>query len=263
MDLEFAAHGHSQFSTGREHAVLSMQRALAAIDNARACSRCPRPGDQFIAVGTRAGHVPICPTCHADDRERDAYRTDLDRMDRAWHESERQRAHASAPVLRGCAVEWGDVARLEDGSTEAIRRGAFARSLRSRASVVCRIDHDPRLQLGTTADAWSLEVVEGESGLLFRLELENDTAAVRTLRVAARDERIAGVSLGFNNSVGTRAGRHRTVSDADLVEISILIAPKIPAYRKTWAGLEPVDGVLLGRAAHLERQMYRRTLAAA
>jgi hypothetical protein len=72
---------------------------------------------------------------------------------------------------------------------------------------------------------------------------------------------IAGVSLGFSGSRGERSGNHRTILEADLVEISILLAPRRAAYKRTWAGLETDRGLLPLRANELEIQTYRRAFA--
>jgi hypothetical protein len=85
----------------------------------------------------------------------------------------------------------------------------------------------------------------------------------RTVRKAAETDTIAGVSLGFSNSLGERTGTHRAITEADLIEISVLLKPRRASYRSAWAGLETDRGLLPVRANFLESQMYRRALASA
>jgi hypothetical protein len=83
--IELAAPVHPRFAAGREHAGLRMQQALDVIKQARGCARCRRAAEGFVAVGSgTGGDTAICVACSESDRTRDAYRADLNRLDREW-----------------------------------------------------------------------------------------------------------------------------------------------------------------------------------
>lgn len=122
-----------------------------------------------------------------------------------------------ALLIEGYASLFG----VADQSGDVVRAGAFARSLR-RGGVPMLLQH----RSGAVAGRW-VRMIEDGRGLFVRGLIEGDGAA-RLVRKSALD----GLSIGFRPRVWTPRGeRGRTLADVDLVEVSLVAEPMLPAAR--------------------------------
>jgi HK97 family phage prohead protease len=124
-----------------------------------------------------------------------------------------------------------------DLAKDAVERGAFARSLKTRGAAGIRMlyQHDPNEPIGT----W-IEVAEDGKGLFVRGKLATGVERAREVLDLMRHGALDGLSIGF------RASRARTdprtgirhILEADLWEISIVTFPMLPGARvervKAW-----------------------------
>ena len=130
----------------------------------------------------------------------------------------RQRtSHRAGPILiEGYASLFG----VADRSGDIVRAGAFARSLRDGA-VPMLLQH----KSGAIAGTWT-RVVENGQGLLVRGLIEAEPA-----QALARDG-LDGLSIGFRPRVWTyRPDGGRVLAQVELVEISLVAEPMLPAAR--------------------------------
>ena len=132
-----------------------------------------------------------------------------------------------------------------DLAKDAVERGAFAKSLKTRGAAGIRMlyQHDPNEPIGT----WT-EIAEDGKGLFVRGRLAIGVERAREVLDLMRHGALDGLSIGF------RASRARTdprtgirhIIEADLWEISIVTFPMLPGARvervKAWrpgGGTEP------------------------
>lgn len=127
----------------------------------------------------------------------------------------------SGPVLiEGYAALFG----AEDLVGDAVRAGAFARSLR-RGGVPMLVHH----RSGAIAGRW-VRLIEDGRGLFVRGLVESKTACA--LIAGGLD----GLSIGFRPRLyRPRIGAGRELIEIDLVEISLVAEPMQPAARFTAA----------------------------
>lgn len=169
-----------------------------------------------------------------------------------WPAIERRNGDAAASLHRGArrtlagyAVLWNTLtsARVHvpegDGSHspmyETIEPGAFRAFLAGGRTVLAQLDHDRRRFLGSTFDR-TLRLREDARGLAFELDLPPDDRGDE-VAVKRRHGQLTGVSISFvprDEDHELRAGRWvRIVKRADLRHVSLLTAPRIPAYPGT------------------------------
>lgn len=123
--------------------------------------------------------------------------------------------------------------------TEVIAPGAFKRSI-SRASAGERIiaflfGHDETRALATTASG-RLKLVEDSIGLRVEAKLDAaDPDAAKVISMLTHEQAAAGMSFAFHTPKGGDSwdGNKRTISEAALVEVSILSPGQTPAYPAT------------------------------
>jgi HK97 family phage prohead protease len=123
--------------------------------------------------------------------------------------------------------------------TEIIAPGAFKRSL-SRASAGERIiaflfGHDETRALATTASG-RLKLTEDSVGLRVEAQLDAaDPDAAKVISMLTHERQAAGMSFAFHTPKGGDSwdGNKRTISEAALVEVSILSPGQTPAYPAT------------------------------
>lgn len=117
--------------------------------------------------------------------------------------------------------------------TERIMTGAFARAIgNAKDGVFALLNHSPENILGNTSDA-SLVLREDNIGLYARVE----TSHARTME-KARAGKLVGWSFGFNNpkqqfKTNDTGMEERTITDLQLVEVSVLDDERNPAYYGT------------------------------
>ncbi len=126
-------------------------------------------------------------------------------------------APRSGPLLiEGYASLFG----IEDRSGDLVRAGAFARSL-STGSVPMLLQH----KSGAIAGVWT-RIVETAEGLFVRGRIESKTAAHLVCGG------LNGLSIGFRPRVWMpRPEGGRVLAQVDLVEISLVADPMLPAAR--------------------------------
>lgn len=138
---------------------------------------------------------------------------------------------AEGRTLFGHAAVFDHKTRIFD-FTESIAPGAFKRTLSAGKDVLALVDHNSGRILARTRSG-HLRLSEDKRGLAFELDVPNTTLGNDVLELAQRGD-LGGMSFGFGR---TRAGQdrwsgnHRTLTDVDLKEISVVSA--FPAYPQT------------------------------
>lgn len=129
-------------------------------------------------------------------------------------------------TFSGYASLFGEI----DLGKDAVERGAFARSLRTRGASGIRMlfQHDPAQPIGK----W-LSIAEDRRGLAVRGRLSAGTARGREVLELMRDGALDGLSIGYRTLRARReAGSGtRRILEADLWEISVVTFPMLPGAR--------------------------------
>jgi HK97 family phage prohead protease len=141
-----------------------------------------------------------------------------------------QHEEATAAIV-GIAVPYGESTTLANGTRERIVRRAFARSLLAGDVELC-IDHQRWYIVARTSDG-TLRLFEDPCGLRFEIY----TWAAAALRERVRRGGFRGASVSIRVRCARQIDQVRTVSDADLVEIS-LMAVLVPTYPSTWVAVD-------------------------
>jgi HK97 family phage prohead protease len=125
-------------------------------------------------------------------------------------------------IVEGYAALFG----VEDQMRDIVRAGAFAASLRRRSEPLpMLVEHEPRLLAGCWTDTR-----EDGRGLWLLGEIRGDMpGAARARRMIARG--VDGLSIGFVPVVQHRSGGVRTLSEIELLEVSIVAHPMQPLAR--------------------------------
>ncbi|WP_027513560.1 HK97 family phage prohead protease [Rhizobium sullae] len=127
-------------------------------------------------------------------------------------------------ILTGYAVLWGVETRIGD-FTEIFERGAFTQTLANRANlrdILLLVDHDSTQLLARQANS-SLTITEDAKGLRVQASLPDTQLGNDTLKMAEAGL-LGGLSVGFVAVKEEWTGNRRSVSQADLVEVSIIHA---------------------------------------
>lgn len=121
------------------------------------------------------------------------------------------------------------------GFTEEIRPGSFRRSLESSTDIRALLDHDSRLVLGRRS-AGTLKLSEDDRGLMIDITMP-DTSYARDVAELLKRGDVSQMSFGFSVPPGSdiwgegEGGiRHRTLTECNLAEVSIVT---FPAYEET------------------------------
>jgi len=118
--------------------------------------------------------------------------------------------------------------------SEEVAPGAFSRSLVERPDVLALWDHDTAHPIGRHG-AGTLSLREDEKGLLVEITPPATTMGRDSLELV-RTGHVTGMSFGFRvieDKITVRNGKeHRTLTDVDLYEISVVT---FPAYQETSA----------------------------
>lgn len=113
---------------------------------------------------------------------------------------------------------------------ERVEPGTFARALERNRNVPMLLDHDPGRVLATPGSG--LELREDAVGLYAHAVVTDPEVVDK-----ARRGRLRGWSFGFRSLRqvdGEQGGlRHRTLTDIDLLEVSLLDDERVPAYPAT------------------------------
>lgn len=139
----------------------------------------------------------------------------------------------SPGTITGTAVVYNSRSRDLGGFTEVMMPGCFTRSLSTDGDVLALYDHQPGNLLGKRSTG-SLRLMDTPAGLSFELDLPDTTLGRDVRALVSRGE--LQMSFGFAVPAGGDAwttrgdSRHRTVSQAQLFEISVVA---LPAYAAT------------------------------
>ena len=139
----------------------------------------------------------------------------------------------SPGTLTGMAVVYDSRSRDLGGFTETMQAGCFSRSLAGGNDVLALYNHDAGNLLGKKSSG-TLRLTDTPAGLSFELDLPPTTLGRDVRALVSRGE--LQMSFGFavppgGDSWTTRGdSRHRTVSAAQLYEISVVA---MPAYSAT------------------------------
>lgn len=131
--------------------------------------------------------------------------------------------------------------------TETIAPGAFANSL-AGGDKLALIDHDTSRLLGRTKSG-TLRLREDARGLAFEIDIPDTQAGRDVLALAQRGD-LGGASFGFRVREGGErwSGEQRTLTDVDLLEISVVSAwPAYPATDVSARSRRCVRGSALSR----------------
>lgn len=133
-------------------------------------------------------------------------------------------------LLEGYAAVFGQNAEI-GGFTERIARGAFSKSLTSRADILGLVDHDAGRILARTRSG-TLRLKEDGFGLAFEIDVPDTTLGNDVLALAKRGD-LGGMSFGFRAAQNgeTWVGKMRELRSVDLVEVSVV--GSFPAYSGT------------------------------
>ena len=125
---------------------------------------------------------------------------------------------------------------------EKIRAGAFRKSLQRNGDVAILLNHSKKRELARTSSSSSATLVEDNIGL--HAEIRTTDAEVVE---KARSGHLSGWSFGFkkNNDEWGKDGdlETRTVTDLNLVEVSLLDDTRSPAYEGTSVETRAENGV--------------------
>ena len=117
---------------------------------------------------------------------------------------------------------------------ERVRPGAFSRSIRNKADVVCLFNHDANFPLGRTT-AGTLRIMEDRKGLFYECDLPG-TSYARDLHTLISNGTINGCSFAFKIPKGGEAWSQdrsedgtyfiqRDLTDVDLLDVSPVTYP--------------------------------------
>lgn len=114
---------------------------------------------------------------------------------------------------------------------ERIKSGVFKKALKNNDDVKVLLNHDEKRQVATTKDG-SAKLEEDNIGLRAEVTIKDAEVIEK-----ARANKLVGWSFGFypvDDILGTENGMDaRTITDLDLVEVSILDDEHTPAYYGT------------------------------
>jgi HK97 family phage prohead protease len=152
---------------------------------------------------------------------------------------------AGRPMIRGVALRYGSPSvRMSDSKgrpfTEKFAAGAFSRALATGADVRALVNHDRNLILGRST-AGTLRLKDDGDALRFELD-PPDTEIARHYVEAVRRGDMSGMSFRFykrsDEWSGAGEGTVRTVTEADIDDVSIVT---YPAYPDTEAATRSLD----------------------
>lgn len=137
-------------------------------------------------------------------------------------------------VLEGTAISYDCLSQDLGGFRERIMPGAFARSLKSGADVKALFNHDRNYLLGRTKSG-TLQLKDSRTGLGFRCQLDRNHSVHRDIYASVKRRDLSECSFAFIIAPGgqsldevTQNGKRfmrRTVTDADLDDVSIVVSP--------------------------------------
>lgn len=173
--------------------------------------------------------------------------------------AEEREAGSAETVLEGYAVVWDSLSVEMWGFREKFEAGAFAANLRTDPDVKALVDHDPSKLLGRTTSG-SLSVKEDDKGLLMRVKMPDTQLGRDTVTLVNRGD-LTQMSFAFRTKSErwdqTDDGEIRTVTEADLFDVSLVT---YPAYPETSVQVRSGDGVVAIDMEVVSRCIARRRI---
>lgn len=132
-------------------------------------------------------------------------------------------------AITGIAARYNKPTNIGGMFIEKIAPGAFSRSLRNKADVVCTFNHDLSAVLGRTKSG-TLTLQDSPEGLKFRCQLDRDSQSHRDLYAAVKRGDLDSCSFAFlvPPNGDTWDGNKRTLTDVDLKDVSVVTTPAYP-----------------------------------
>ncbi len=132
-------------------------------------------------------------------------------------------------ALVGMAARYNTPTKIGGRFTEKIAPGAFSRSMRSGADVVCTFNHDVNRVLGRTKSG-TLTLKDSPEGLRFRCVLDNAQQSHRDLYASVKRGDINGCSFSFSvpEDGDEWDGDERTLRNVNLLDVSVVTHPAYP-----------------------------------
>jgi uncharacterized protein len=133
------------------------------------------------------------------------------------------RAKARSLVIEGYASLFG----VEDLAGDAVRAGAFSRTLARREAVPMLVQH----RGGRPAGRWSVLREDGR-GLFVRGLVTDESPAGKAALELIRDGTMSGLSIGFiARDWSPRRDRGRDLKEIELREVSLVTSPMLSGAR--------------------------------
>ena len=133
---------------------------------------------------------------------------------------------------------------------EKIKAGVFKNALKRNDNVKVLLNHNPDRELASTKDGTAM-LEEDNIGLRAEVTITDPEVVEK-----ARNNKLVGWSFGFYSNTDEVAQREtiatRTVTDMDLVEVSILDDTKSPAYYGTSIETRGEDGTAIEIRENIE-----------
>lgn len=132
-------------------------------------------------------------------------------------------------AISGVAARYNVKTDIGGMFSERIAPGAFARSIRSKADVVCTFNHSENVVLGRTT-AGTLALTDSPEGLRFRVQLDRKNQSHRDLYASVQRQDIKDCSFAFLVPKGGDewAGKERTLRNVELKDVSVVVHPAYP-----------------------------------
>jgi HK97 family phage prohead protease len=143
-----------------------------------------------------------------------------------------ERAASTLPRIKGHAAVFGSLSRDLGGFREVVRRGAFEKSLKTKADIRALVEHD-RARLLARTRSGTLGLVEDDRGLKVDIDTPNTTVG-RDITESIRRGDVDAMSFGFvvqkDKWSMVDGDAIRELQEVELLEVSPVSSP---AYTDT------------------------------
>ena len=152
------------------------------------------------------------------------------------------RADRPGKRIAGYAAVFNSATEIAGAFREVIEPGAFKRAIEASQDTVALINHNPDRMLGRTRSG-TLELQEDARGLSFSID-PPDTQDARELLTLMERGDISGASFAFRVAPGGERWDYRskppvrTLTDLDLLDVSVVVSPAYPDASAALRSLE-------------------------